>query len=212
MAVNKRRMRNQKPGLNPAELAYLSDEDIDLEGSFRFTLWCYRTGQDALGGDPKPDELWNKHKDEFLPKFIQGNPGHRPLPWWQWDAPRWKDPFEGTYFHDTLPEPRLRIGGVGTPRYEVFAYAPSFFKGIPDSWVSEDEVLYGNGRMKDIHGKKIGDHNEGDFKGVAIDPDDLPLYESETNYLLRHNLLSPQEKKYVARHPELMEPGVVTVE
>jgi len=34
----------------------------------------------------------------------------------------------------------------------------------------------------------------------------LPLFESEASYLLRHDLLSQQEKKYVALHPELMEP------
>jgi hypothetical protein len=41
---------------------------------------------------------------------------------------------------------------------------------------------------------------------AEIDPDDPPRFESEAAYLLRHDLLSAQEKKYLVSHPELMEP------
>ena len=203
-----RRTRNQKGVLTPAEVAYLTDDQTAEEG---FTLWCYRVGLPGCGWDRKPDELWEAHRDEFLPAFIAKNPGRRPLAWWQWDCPRWQDPYEEVFFHGTLCEPRKRIGGIGTPRYEVLSYVPHFFKGIPTGWVSKSQEDYYNGRQVDIHGHKIGTNNEGDFLGKAIDPEDPPFYESETSYLLRNNLLSPQEKKYVAQHPELLEPEKISL-
>jgi hypothetical protein len=44
---------------------------------------------------------------------------------------------------------------------------------------------------------------------VAIDPNDPPVFESEATYLDRHGLLSAEEKKHLAKHPELLEPEVV---
>jgi hypothetical protein len=47
----------------------------------------------------------------------------------------------------------------------------------------------------DTHGRPIGtDYHEGDFLGVAIDPADPPVYESEAAYLARHALLSDAER------------------
>ena len=73
--------------------------------------------------------------------------------------------------------------------------------------------LYYNGRSKDIHGNPIGtNYKEGDFEGVAIDPNDPPRYESEAAYLKRLNLLTPAELKYLDKHLELMEPEIVEFE
>lgn len=199
----------QRRQLTACEIAYLSDDNTVSDDN-DFTLWCYRHALRGLDHEPKPDELWRQYRDEFLPVFIAKNPGRRPLPWWQWDAPRWNDPFEGVYFHGTLPEPRQRIGGTGTPNYEVLAYVPDFHKGIPTGFVTQFDEEYYNGRRKDIHGNPIGtEYKEGHFKGKAIDPDDPPLYQSEAAYLLRYDLLLPQEKKYLASHSELLEPEKV---
>lgn len=195
--------------LTPAAIAYLSDDDTAVVED-NFTLWCYRAGMPGLDHDPEPKELWDQNQDEFLPAFIAKNPGRRPLAWWHWSAPRWNDPYEGIFFHGTLCEPRQRIGGIGTPSFEVLAYVPHFDKGIPTGWVSKFEEDYYTGRVKDIPGHKVERNNrEGDFKGVAIDPNDPPVFESETAYLLRNGLLTPAEKKHLALHPELMEPEVI---
>jgi len=65
-----------------------------------------------------------------------------------------------------------------------------FIRGIPESWV--DEFF-----------KKEG------FAGEVIDPENPPTFESETAYLDRHGFLSIEEKKYLAKHPEKMEPEIV---
>lgn len=165
------KQRITKRRLTPTEEAYLRDDDTGLEVE-DFILWCYRHGQPGFGGDPLPKELWEEYRDDFLPEFIAKHPGKRPLPWWQWDAPRWADPYEGCYFHGTLPEPRRRIGGTGLTTWEKYpAVVPSFQKGIPASW-------------------------------HEIDPDDPPRFESEVSYLFRHGLLTPIEIKCLADMPE----------
>ncbi len=45
---------------------------------------------------------------------------------------------------------------------------------------------------------------------AEIDEDDPPMFESEAEYLRRHGFLTPAETKYLAGHPELLEPEVVT--
>ena len=95
-----------------------------------------------------------------------------------------------------MPEPRQRIGGISTPSYEVLAYSPSFCKGIPTSFINEWEMKY----YADF------------FKGKNVSPigeNDPPTFESEAAYLQRHDLLTPQEKKYLASHRKLLEPGIV---
>lgn len=202
----------KKRKLSPSAIVYLTD-DQSADDEHDFTLWCYRHGMQGMDHEPKPDELWRQYRDEFLPTFILKNPGKRPLPWWQWDAPRWQDPFDGVYFHGTLPEPRLRIGGIGTPDYEVLNYVPSFVKGIPTGWVSKFDEEYYSGRRKDIHGNPIGtEYKEGHFKGKAIDPENPPVFESETAYLQRHGLLTDAEKKFLEKHPELMDPEKIEIE
>ena len=53
-----------------------------------------------------------------------------------------------------------------------------------------------NGRARDIHGKLIDSgYKEGDFLGVALDPDDPPRFESQASYLKRHGLLTKAEEK-----------------
>jgi hypothetical protein len=151
-------------------------------------------------------ETWGKVREEVMAAWVKEHPGTRPYGWWKYDAPleqvkRW----EG----QECPQ-RERLGGTGTPRHEVLGWGPHFEKGIPTGWVTKFDEEYYNGRRKDIHGNPIGtQYQEGHFKGVAIDPDDPPVFESEAAYLQRLGLLTEWEKRYLDKHPELLKPEAV---
>jgi hypothetical protein len=80
------------------------------------------------------------------------------------------------------PEQRQRVGGMGTPAHEVLAHRPVFRFGIPTLWVTRFDTEYYN-----------------DFAGVAVDPDDPPLFESQATYLQRLNLLVKAERSALRR-------------
>ncbi len=163
--------------------------------------------------DKKTAEKWEEARDLTLPEWIEKHPGTRPYAWWIADAPRWNDPYEGVFFHGTMPEPRQRLGGTGTPNYEVLAYVPYFSFGIPDSWLDQWSVDYYNGRAKDINGNPIGtEYKEGDLKGIAIDENDPPVFESQASYLKRHGLLTASEKRALKKMPEAWQPETITFE
>lgn len=145
------------------------------------------------GNAKKLTAAWGNNKAGILLEWKKNSPGTRPWSWWAFDAPRWKQKFKA-WFDGALPEPRERLGGIGTPNYEVLAYAPHFKFGIPASFVDQFSVDYYNGRARDIKGELIPcNHKEGDFMGVAIDTADPPAYESEASYLKRHGLLTKTE-------------------
>ena len=99
-------------------------------------------------------------------------------------------------FLDALAEPRRRLGGIGTPAYEVLNVLPAFRAGLPTEWVSAWDEAYYNGRRRDVHGEPIGtEYHEGYFAGLAPRADDPPVYESEAAYLERHGLLSAAERR-----------------
>lgn len=157
-------------------------------------------------------EIWHAAKNEILEQWIKEKPGSRPWAWWRWDAPRQLDQGTEAFWEGTLPDPRRRLSGIGTPAYMVLAYVPHFSFGIPETWVSKWDEDYYNGRAKDIHGNPIGtEYREGDFTGQAIDPTDPPVFESEAAYLSRHNFLTEAEWKYLSKHPEALEAEVITV-
>lgn len=140
----------------------------------------------------RQDAAWEEHGEEILRGWIEERPGTRPAYWWGHVA----------------PEPRQRLGGIGTPAHEVLAYAPTFRFGIPIYWVLPWCVEYYNGRARDVHGKPIGtEFKDGQFTGQAIDPDDPPRYESEAAYLDRHRLLTAEER--AALPEDAFEPEVV---
>ena len=192
-----RRTRKINPGISDNLRNYLLTGEREKGDAEVFLLSGSRT---------RLQVLWNAVKDEILPTWIEKHPCTRLWIWWEFDAPRWERKFDA-YFDETKPEPRQRIGGTGTPDYEVLNYVPYFDKGIPKGWVTKFDEEYYNGRRKDIHGNPIGtEYKEGHFKGKAIDPNDPPVFESEAIYLDRHSLLTPKEKAYLKRHPDLMKP------
>jgi len=194
-------LKRVKPPLSLEEKNWLYD--LPLTGRFAFLL--FHKGQKALKA------LWESNKADVLAFWLDEHPCSRPGPWWAYDSPRQiVDDFPPDVWN--FPAPRQRIGGIGTPSFEVLNIIPSFVFGIPDSWVQQWQVDYYNGRAVDVHGERIAtDHKEGDFKGMAINPDDPPAFESEAMYLQRHGLLTAAEKQYLKRHPALLQPEKVTL-
>ena len=79
---------------------------------------------------------WNELRDEILAEWIVTAPGTRPSFWWKSDAPRQQiGTFEGCYYDGKLPEPRRRLGGIGTEGHEVFNIVPHYISGIPTDFV-----------------------------------------------------------------------------
>lgn len=147
-------------------------------------------------------EFWTANGDELLQERVADHPGTRPWIWWHVIPPNVM--VNGV----EVRAPRERIGGTGTPKYEVFNFWPAFQFGLPTHWVEEWEVDYYNGRARDVNGNRIGTaYNDGDFTGVPIDPSDPPRYESEAAYLKRHGLLLPGEERRL--RPKDFEPESV---
>ncbi len=193
-----RRTRKARPTVEAVEIHYLKTGDHSADDGFLL----FRCEEDW-------HVLWEQLRDTIMAEWIRNHPGTRPWAWWGFDAPRQPDQGSGGFWEGTLPEPRQRVSGTGTPKYEVLAYVPHFTFGIPDSWISKFDEDYYNGRSKDIHGNKVGNYQEGDFNGQAIDPKDPPRYESQADYLKRHGLLSATEEKALAHRPDLWEPEMV---
>jgi hypothetical protein len=125
------------------------------------------------------ERLWETWRDDLLAAWVAAHPGSRPHAWWQVDA----------------PGPRERRGGTGTPAHEVLAYAPVYDCGIPAYWVTTWDATYYRGEAVDVAGNPIGLEYRGrDFRGVPIDPEDPPRFESEAAYLARHELLTDAER------------------
>ncbi len=158
-------------------------------------------------------QLWDEHKAEILEVWIQKHPGSRPSWWWLFSRPRMSEAeiqqrgWSGYYYAHHWGQMRLRLGGVGTPRHECLAYSPSFSYGIPDSWLTPDEVELYSGRRRDVHGELIP-IGRSDFAGKAIDPKNPPVFESQASYLDRHGLLTSEEKRRL--RPRDYEPEITT--
>ena len=143
-------------------------------------------------------EAWLKHKDFVLEEWIREYPGTRPKAWWMYEAAKQpKGTYPDCYYDGLWPIPRKRLGGTGS----IFNdHDCSSSYGIPSDWVTEWQVEYYNGRAKDNDGNFLErgawyDYNDGDFKKVAVDPNDPPVYESQAAYLKRHKLFMDGEEE-----------------
>jgi hypothetical protein len=161
-------------------------------------------GDDKAAGFVKysPQEelaaLWEANSERIVAEHVADHPGSRPERWWQYEAPRSPlGTYPGTWFDGQLPEPRRRLGGIGTPASDVLAYVPTFSCGVPAIWVTPWQVKYYSGAAVNIRGEPIGSLVPTDFKGVAIDPNDPPRFESQAAYLKRHGLfLAGEERRF----------------
>jgi hypothetical protein len=142
-------------------------------------------------------DIWKQNSERIVAEHVAEFPGTRPYRWWQFEAPRSpKGTYLNRFYDGELPEPRKRLGGIGTPHHEVLGYKPSFAFGIPIGWVDQWQVDYYTGVAVDIHGKRISEHHVGSgFAGVAVDLYDPPTFESEATYLDRHKLFLPGERR-----------------
>ena len=183
MPTNRRfRVRRRADPISPGLIALMSDEPAPVgdEGAKFFTT------------PAELSRLWIEHGPTIIVEWIANYPGTRPSCWWRYDAPRWVPDADhaGRWYVADLPEPRRRLGGIGTPCHEVLAHVPSWPLGIPDQWVEAWDADYYNGRAVDIHGVPIGiKFRDRGFAGVPIYPLDPPRFESQAAYLVRHNLL-----------------------
>src|SRR3954453_15475995 len=97
---------------------------------------------------------WAACRDEIMSDWSREHPGSRPRGWWRCEA----------------PEPRRRLGGVGT------AASDNLHLGIPEYWMDDDRVLSW-------------------VRGVALNPENPPIFESEAAYLERLGLLASGERE-----------------
>ena len=156
MPTKRTRRARSRRAVIPADLiAYLKDE-----GEISTTVEFF-TDESAIRA------AWNELRDSILADWAEEWPSSRPSAWWRYDA----------------PEPRRRVGGVGTPSHEVLNYTPLYDFGIPASFVSREQENYYTGRSRDIHGNRIGtEYAEGDFEGLAIDPSNPPIEDAKNRY------------------------------
>jgi hypothetical protein len=184
-----KRATPRRPQLTQGEIDWL----LDGENPDDLLYWLF--------DDTRGKLLWEAHRQWALKEFCRHNPGRRPWPWWKFEA----------------PEPRRRLGGIGTPCHECLAVTPWYQYGLPTSFVSKFEALYYRGQAVTIHGEPIPYTNPrtgcpaepGDFEGVPIDATDPPRFESEAAYLQRHGLLLPGEEQRLTAEdyaPDLIEP------
>jgi hypothetical protein len=75
--------------------------------------------------------LYNAIKKDFLADWISSNPCTRPWAWYEYDAPRWSDPWVDCFYHGTFAEPREHISGGKRCEYN---YVPSFYKATFRYW------------------------------------------------------------------------------
>jgi len=196
MAVKPRKAKNEKKPISKELIDYFET------GEENFEIWGL--------SKKKFEAALEYYETELLPLWIIEKPCTRPWCWWAYIAP--KEPVPGWDKHFNTAQ-RKRLGGVGDPNFEHLNYGPNFSYGIPTGWVTEFDTQYYNGKARDVHGKIIPtNYKAGNFKGVAIDPDDPPIYESEAAYLERLGLLTPTEKRYLEKHPGLLESERIEIE
>ena len=159
-------------------------------------------GDDKAAGFVKyaPDgelaALWASQSEWIVADHVANYPGTRPTRWYQYSAPRVPlGTYPGAWFDGKLPEPRQRLGGIGTPAFEVLAYKPRYSFGLPVDWVTPFQVKYYSGTAVNIRGEPIGSLVPTNFKGVAIDANDPPIFESQAAYLKRKGLLLAGEER-----------------
>lgn len=213
----KRRTHNLRENISDSLLDFLSDSRLGyIADEQERNAWAILEPHSRLR------EVWNVARDLILSEWIQEFPTTRPNAWWEYDAPRASDallhswgwgPEAFQWDGDRRPaEPRLRVGGTGDPDYLHFGIVPHFSKGVPCGWVLNFDVLYYNGRARDVNNLPIGErYSEGDFEGIAVDRSNPPTFESEAEYLRRHDLLTSVELNYLDTHSELLLPEAVQI-
>lgn len=123
---------------------------------------------------------WEHRRDEIIAEFVRTLPGRRPFAWWEYDAPRATPGSLPGYWQDVpIAEPRRRLSGTGTPRYDSHGIGEVLRFGLPIEW-------YDPADQDDF---PTASHES----SRAFDPTDPPVFESQAAYLARFELLLPDE-------------------
>ena len=127
-------IRLQKlPEIQPWKIQVLRDGIYPDEQGFEALHFFY--------ADRKHDskkELYKSIHEGFLGDWIEKYPCARPWAWYEYDAPRWDDPWKDCFYHGTFAEPRQHISGGKLCEYN---YVPKFYKGIFKYWhYTEDDL------------------------------------------------------------------------
>jgi len=167
--------------LSLGAIAYLRDDPYDpglgnalWPGNEHVHLMAHGDTPYTLNGDAARQicglsarELVDRFGDEYLKAFIAEHPGKRPSWWWRFNT-----------LDNGEPLLRQRIGGVGEPSGEWVSY------GIPASWVTMADKT----EDRTWPGKPLA-------SGMAVDPANPPLFESEATFLDRHDMFLPGERR-----------------
>ncbi len=173
----KKRLRSGVGQISEAAWAFLNDKLTDDIG-LGWERWGLEADQVLFDQGIPVRGLWKQYGPAVLTRWQSEQPGTRPALWWRFDAPRLARGAHPDCFWDgTLPEPRKRVGGIGTPLHEILAYVPSFYLGVPKSWIGADEQ-----------------HSCSIETAAAIDPQNPPTFESQASYLERLGLFSRGER------------------
>jgi hypothetical protein len=121
-----------------------------------------------LSPDVSLAELWRLHGADVTAKWIKERPGTRPTMWWRFDAPRWKA--EGRHVGAWY------AGELPEPRRQVGGV------GTPAYEVSAYKPDWPLGIS---------------LEWADYDEANLPTFESQAEYLKRHNLIGADELERV---------------
>jgi hypothetical protein len=115
----------------------------------------------------RTSDLWAQYGPEIISWWAKEQPGTRPQTWWKFSA----------------PEPRRRVGGVGSTKSEICGdpeYIAAYGLPNPANFVLPEDLAWLPWR---------------EHAGSAVDYDDPPKFESQAAYLSRLELLQPGENK-----------------
>lgn len=155
-------------GLHGLEKAFLMDDDTLLESRWHeLELRKLQQGKTAKTGDRtfNPHEIWEKHKEQFLPMFVRKHPGKRPCPWWLFEAPEQR---------------RLKSGG----------YDEKWQKVVDDYGDEWAEPIKSEHWRLDYGKPGLFEYFDDDLNEI----EDLREFESQAEYLKRLDILLPGEK------------------
>ncbi len=169
-----KRSRAIRSFLSERQVAYLLT-GVGVRGDATLYFWKI--------DDEKILAAWKTVGPDLVAEHVRKFPGTRPWGWWKFDA----------------PERRLRVGGTGTERREVF----KGWKGALDFGVPKNVLNWINERDVSIYLR------QGRIVGKAFDENDPPTFESEATFLRRLGLFLKGEEKRIPA--AAFEPEAITL-
>jgi hypothetical protein len=121
-------------------------------------------------------ETWEREKDELVREWAREHPGTRPFMWWKFDAPapRRRERVDGKCHPHDHALRKLHVAKSDNPDYWRRAYRLHF--GLPGIFIFPfDDDLYHDWWNNLFRGKES------------------QVFEPEWSFLVRHNLLLPED-------------------